>query len=78
LTAPEEHLLVLDLVASYGVVILRTVWGAGRHQHRGAATRTEHQSFISPALLEQRLAELVPRLWPAEASIPISAPRPAA
>jgi hypothetical protein len=77
-TAREEHLLVVDLVASYGVVIVRTVWGTGRHQRRGAATHSEHESFICPLLLKQRLAELLPELWPPVAPVPVPVARSAA
>jgi hypothetical protein len=81
-TAREEHLLVVDLVASYGVIIVRTVWGAGRHQRRGAATHSEHESFTNPVRLEQRIAELLREIWPRGEVIagptPVPAPRAAA
>jgi hypothetical protein len=81
-SAQEAHLLVVDLVASYGVVIVRTVWGAGRHQRRGAATRTEHESFTNPLRLEQRIGELLRKLWPRDEVVagptPAPAPRAAA
>jgi hypothetical protein len=76
-TAREETLTVLSVCNAYGVILLQAVYSLGRERHRGSLTRTDVEQIQTPQLLERRLAELVPLLWP-RVSIPVPAVRSAA
>jgi hypothetical protein len=55
---------VLSVCNAYGVIIIHTVWALGRERHPGSRARTDTETITTPQLLERRLAELVPLLWP--------------
>jgi len=61
LDAPET-LLIIDVVNSYGVVLLQTVW-ATTADLRAGHRRTDVERIAEPAIMQHRLRDLVTKLY---------------
>ena len=57
-----ETLLVIDVVNSYGVILLQTVW-ATTIDLRSGHRRTDVERIAEPAIMQHRLRDLVTKIY---------------
>jgi hypothetical protein len=57
-----ETLLVIDVVNSYGVILLQTVWATTADLSAGHR-RTDIERIAEPAIMQHRLCELVAKVY---------------